>query len=363
MERPMRILATVLLAVGILGFSACQQGAPSGAKEEPKVGAKPEAPKQEPVQAKSSEQQASKPPASKAEKSEVERLRIATVPIQDLTPAYIAYKLGYFKEEGLEVDLVDFGGGAESIPSLFAGKIDICYTAWVSAILARSQNFDVTIVSGNSIARSKPPDAAALMVKGDATYKTPKDLEGKRIAVNNLMNVVWLFGRLTLEKYGVDLNKVTFTEVPFPQMGDALLNNRIDAAVIIEPFQTVLVSSGKGRVLSYVYLEAQPGLEIAGYLATDKWVKEHPVATKKFVSALRRGVEWPNKNDAEYRKYLAEYTKMEPALAQKVITNNYRVSPIDVKSIQTTADLMLKNGMLKDSVDVSKMVYATALEK
>src|ERR687891_313208 len=51
-----------------------------------------------------------------------------------------------------------------------------------------------------------------------------------------LNNVVWLTVRALVEKRGGDPRKLSFIEVPFPQMLDALLNDRVDAIANIEPF-------------------------------------------------------------------------------------------------------------------------------
>ena len=60
----------------------------------------------------------------------------------------------------------------------------------------------------------------------DGPIKSGKDLEGKTIAVNTLKNICEVTIKASLEKEGVDVDKLKFTEVPFPDMLAALENGR-----------------------------------------------------------------------------------------------------------------------------------------
>ena len=65
------------------------------------------------------------------------------------------------------------------------------------------------------------------MIVQEGLVKSLKDLEGKRVAVNVINSTAWLHAVALLEKHGVDRTKVRFTEVPFPQMNDPLLNGQL----------------------------------------------------------------------------------------------------------------------------------------
>ena len=70
--------------------------------------------------------------------------------------------------------------------------------------------------------------------------------------------------RIIYEKNGVSVEKVTFVEVPFPKMGDALVHKQIDAAAMVEPFATRLMKTGSVKAVTYPLVEVTPGLDIAG---------------------------------------------------------------------------------------------------
>ena len=79
--------------------------------------------------------------------------------------------------------------------------------------------------------------------QGQSDIKEPKDLEGKTIAANTLNNICEVTINATLEEKGVDVSKLKYTEIPFPEMVGALEKGRVDAACVVEPF----VSPGQGR--------------------------------------------------------------------------------------------------------------------
>src|SRR5262249_47770363 len=147
--------------------------------------------------------------------------------------------------------------------------------------------------------RSSPPDTTvALVVLKDST-KSPKDLEGKRIGVNVINSSAWLHVVAALDKYGVDRSKVRFTEVPFPQMNDPLLNGQLDAIAQVDPFRSALMATGKAEIISWPYVETAPNTDITQYIALKPWVDKNRATVVKFVRAVIKGAQFIAANEAE----------------------------------------------------------------
>ena len=136
-------------------------------------------------------------------------------------------------------------------------------------IASKTQGFDIVILSNHNNAQASSPDAAGILVRTDGP-KSLKELEGKRVLVNNLQNVNWAYTREAIARAGGNPDKVQFLEVGFPLMVDSLLGGQADAASTTEPFTTIGVGTGKLRVLSYMFTELQPNLNIAGWLSTTR---------------------------------------------------------------------------------------------
>jgi len=284
---------------------------------------------------------------------------VGSLKIVNLTPLYIAEKLGYFRQEGMDVEVKFLGGGAESLAILAAEKLNIIYTNWTSFLQARAAGFNFLIIAGNASAPRQAPTGLALLARQDGPVRTLKDLEGRTVAVNNLKNVTWLTAVVSLEKNKVDPKRVNFRELPWPNIPDAVLKGQVDAAVLPEPFSTILQQTGKARILSYPYIDTQPGLPLAGWVAEEGWIKEHPQVVAKFVRSIRRGMALMNEGKSEGMQYLIEFTQMKPELAQKVIMDILDIQ-VDIEGLQRYADLMVRHGLLKGPMDVSKSIYKAA---
>src|SRR5262249_10348869 len=157
-----------------------------------------------------------------------------------------------------------------------------------------------------SSARDAPPDSATLMVPVDSPIKGPRDLEGKRMAVDAVGGIGWTYTSALTEQAGGGPKKIQFVELPFPQMPDALLNNQVDAAQISEPGRSLILKTGRVTALAYPIIEVQPGAEISHVIAKADWVQSHPETLRRFLRAYGKGIEYINQNEADARKLIAE---------------------------------------------------------
>src|SRR5690606_27257245 len=123
-----------------------------------------------------------------------------------------------------------------------------------------SQDLPVKIIAQGVLGADNEEDAwGELLVLKDGPIQEPKDLEGRTIAANTLNNICEVTIKASLEKEGVDVSKVEFTEVPFPEMNAALESEQIDAACAVEPFVTQ-GEAGQAEALLPFYLNTAPNL-------------------------------------------------------------------------------------------------------
>jgi NitT/TauT family transport system substrate-binding protein len=286
-----------------------------------------------------------------------EKIRLGVLPFSESLGAVIADKEGYFKAEGLEVEMSNIGSGAQGVPLLQSGRIDIVFSNTVTTLQAMEQGLDATILAPGAVVRSKSPDTttALMVLKGIA--KTPKDLEGKRVAVNVINSTAWLYMVALFEKHGVERDKIRFVEIPFPQMNDPLLNKQVDAIGQVEPFRTVLMDTGKVEPIGWSYVEVQPNADITQYLALTSWVKKNPQTAARFARAIVKGAQFANTNEKAAREINVQFTKLNPALKDRVLLPRFGDS-VNLAEIRKTQELMLKYGLVKKSVDLTGKVLA-----
>lgn len=299
-----------------------------------------------------------------AHAQEKKTLKVSIIPISDVAPLFAAVKQGYFREQGLEIDTAPTTGGAVGIPGLLAGAYDIVFTNVVSTVQARAQGLPIKIIAPASAVgeATTGPTGAGILVRSGEGIKSGADLAGKSLGVNNQNNIIWLYARAWVQKTGGDPSKVTYREVPFPQMVDALRGKRVDAVFAVDPFLTLAQGDPAFTFLGSPYLLVQPGLSVAQYVASEEFIAKHPDTLKRFDAGLRKGIEWVSKNlnTPEARELLSSYTKINPALLAKMAPMVEPPRTVDVDSIRKTLALMKEHGLLKSEVDVAKMLHESA---
>ncbi|HKF07664.1 MAG TPA: ABC transporter substrate-binding protein [Xanthobacteraceae bacterium] len=285
-----------------------------------------------------------------------EKVRLGVLPFSESLAAIIADKQGFFKEEGIEAEISKFDSGAIAVPVLQSGRMDIVLSNTVSTLQAIEQGLDAIVIAPGAIVRSSPPDTTTALIVRKDSIKSLKDLEGKRIAVNVINSSAWLHMVATLDKHGVDWTKVRFSEVPFPQMNDPLLNGQLDAIGQVEPFRSALMATGKAEIMSWTYIETAPNSDITQYIALTSWVDKNRATAAKFVRALTKGAKFAETNEAITRDINQQFTNLNPALKDKVLLPRLGTA-INLKEMNHTIQMMQKYGLLKTPVDLSKRVF------
>lgn len=286
-----------------------------------------------------------------------EKVRLGLLPFSESLAAVIAGKQGFFKEEGIEVEVSKFDSGAIAVPVLQSGRIDIVLSNTVATLQAIEHGLDAVVIAPGAVVRSSAPDTTAAVIVLKGPINSLKDLEGKRLAVNVINSSAWLHDVADLDKHGADWTKVRFAEVPFPQMNDPLLNGQLDAISQVQPFSTALLATGKAKILSWPYVETAPNTDITQYIALTSWIEKNHALAVKFARALAKGARFAETNEAAARDINQQFTHINPALKDEVLLPRLGTA-IDLKEINHTMEMMHKYGLLKAPVDLSKRVLA-----
>jgi len=299
---------------------------------------------------------ADKPATGKLEKS---KITLGVLPILDVASVHVAIKKGYFKEEGLDVDLKVIQGGAAAIPGLISGDLDMSFGNWVSFFAAEAKETAKTVgglklVSDGYQAK---PDMFLIVTTADSPIKSPKDLAGKTIAINTFKNIAELTAKATLEANDVNPSSVTFKEFAFPDMQAAIENKTVDAAFMVEPF----ITRAQRAIGSVTALDAASGptdnIPIAGYATSGKFAKENPNTVAAFQRAMAKG-----QKDAADRPtvepLLQEYAKVDKETASLVHFGEFPTT-LDATRLQRVATLMKTYGLLEKEMDVKPMLITS----
>jgi NitT/TauT family transport system substrate-binding protein len=287
--------------------------------------------------------------------SGTQTLKVGVIPIADVAPLYLGIDKGFFKEEQLKIEPQLAEGGAAITPAVLSGDFQIGFSNTISLLIAASKGLPVEIISQGVLAGKSEKDAwADLLVLKDGPIQDGKDLEGKTIAVNTLENICEVTIKASLEKDGVDVDKLKFTEVPFPDMNAALEQKRVDGACVVEPF----VSQGKAGAAKGIdpfYVRTAPDLTIATYFTSKQYAEENADTVDRFVRAMNKSLEYAQSHPDEVRKILLDYTEIPPEAAEAIKLPTWRTD-LNEATIEKLSELSKKYGLIEEEPDLNELI-------
>jgi NitT/TauT family transport system substrate-binding protein len=293
--------------------------------------------------------------AKPSQPGQPDKVTVGVIPILDVAPIYLGKERGFFKDHNIDLELKQAEGGAAIVPAVVSGEYQFGFSNTVSLLLAQSQTLPIKAVSnGVNSTGADGKDFAGLFVKADSPIKTPKDLEGKKVAANTLQNIVDTSVRASVRKDGGDPSKVNFTALPFPDQPAALQNGQVDAIFVVEPFQQAALDQGARKIASS-YVDVAPNLCVALYFTSQQLLSENPDLVKRFTEAMKEALSYADANPGEAREIIGTYTKIAPEVIQKLTLPKW---PADINkdSLQELADLAKEDGLVTNPVDVNAIL-------
>ena len=233
-------------------------------------------------------------------------VRIGYIGLTCEAPIYVAYEKGFFKEEGLEPELVKCAW-ANYKDNLALGSYDITHHLVMYFLKPIEQGLDVRFLAG--IHRG------CLRVQaGEKTnIHTIQDLKGKRIGVPGMGTPPFVFANRVFGIHGIDPAKdVTWKVFPAGELGLAIDKGEVDAVCNAEPIGSLLLAQGKVRNIADQMTDAPYKDEYCcEVIANGKWVDANPDTAAKATRAMLKAAKWVETNPkaaavlAVEKKYLA----------------------------------------------------------
>ena len=282
---------------------------------------------------------------------------------------HVASRLGYYRAEGIEVEIVPGAGTVDTMRQLAAGRRDIGFGD-VNAVVLTRANDGIPVKAVYLVSQNTLATYIALRESGIAT---PKDLEGKTIADAPGSTATVLFP-LYAKKAGVDASKVRFVPAAPPTLPSLLASKRVDAvAQFILGLPLMQAAAGGKPVVSLPYYKFFPGFVGTAILVSDKWIREHPGLLRRFLRATDRGLRWALANPGRAGAILNEMEPLaNPVVAAKelrllkphvrtpfTITNGF--GAFDRRRINSTISIMHNFFKPKDRVTASDIYDARFL--
>jgi NitT/TauT family transport system substrate-binding protein len=216
-------------------------------------------------------------------------------------PAKLAEQLGYFKDEGLDVDLQSVTSGTMSATALLSGSADGVIGAYEQTIHIQARGKYVTTIAQISLTPQE-----VLVVGNNSGIKTIADLKGKVIGVTDFGSLTYFLAQDLLARVGLQRSDVTFLAIgaggPFVA---AMEQGRISAGVGTDPDISVMTKGNIAHVLVDMRKPDDSRNALGGdypgaslYVNAD-WIKQHPEDAEKLAHAISRALQFIATHSAE----------------------------------------------------------------
>jgi NitT/TauT family transport system substrate-binding protein len=252
-------------------------------------------------------------------------------------PNMLAQQLGYFKDQHLDVTLIDEGSGQASEDEVLAGNVDAGSGAYVHPMVLNAAGKKIETICQFGIA---PGEAEVIDARKASSIQSPNDLQGKNLGVTELGSGTHTLTLAILGKAGIDPTKEHFIAVGAGDTFIAAIDHQtIDGGMTTEPTISRLTSSGKGKVL--VDLRTPESTRAAlggdypfiGIFAKNDWVNSNKDAAQRLVNAYVKTLKYIHSHTAAEiaAKMPADYYAGNQALYVSALQNQISIFGTDCK--------------------------------
>jgi NitT/TauT family transport system substrate-binding protein len=293
--------------------------------------------------------------AAKADNQPATKVDVGVIAIIDVAPIYLGKAKGFFSKRGIDLTLTAEQGGGPIVKGVLAGKYQFGFSNVTSLLAAQADGAQLkAVASGVASTGRAGRDFSAVVVRDGSPIHTAKDLVGKKIGVNILKNIGDTTVRQSVRKAGGDATGLTFEAIPFPQMAAALRAGKVDAAWVVEPQLSEIITSG-GNVVASNFVDTAADLTVALYFTSSATIGTDPQLVSNFTAAIRESLDYAAGHPDEVRDVVGTYTPINDTVRIGMILPSW---PEDINrdSVQTVADLGSRDGIFKKTPSLDALL-------
>src|SRR5688572_27675318 len=289
------------------------------------------------------------------------KIRVGYIGLTCEAPIVTAVEKGFFKEEGLEVELVRCQW-AQYKDVLALGGFDVTHHLVMYFLKPIAMGMDVKFTGG--IHRG----CLRVQALKDGPINSVQDLRGKRIGVPGMGTPLFMFANRVLGAQGIDPGKeIEWRVFPAGELGLALERGLVDAVANSEPVGSLLLAGGKIKNVADQATDAPYKDEYCcAVLVNGKFLRENPKAAAGATRAMLKAAKWVETNPAAAARLSVEkkYILSSPELNAVAISNlRYVPSVLGARdAVNSASEEMKRAGMLGPRTDVGELAKNAFVE-
>ena len=212
-------------------------------------------------------------------------------------PMYVALEEGYFKEEGLDVELKNGNGADKVMTAMIAGEADIGFMGPEATIYVYNEgNTDYAV----NFAQLTQRAGNFLVGRTDSGNFSWQDLKGKTVIGGRAGGMPQMVFEYILKMNGMDPEKdlTIIQNIDFGVTAEAFASGTGDYTVEFEPHATGIEKEGQGKVIASLGVDSGY-VPYTCFSALNSYINAHPDILQKFTNAIQKGLDYVNSHTSE----------------------------------------------------------------
>jgi len=306
------------------------------------------------------------------------KVKVGVLKLTSSAPIFVGVDKGFFREFGVEPELVFFQAAAPIATALAAGQLDVGATGLTAAlyniVLGGEQ---LWIVADKGREWPGHPLVGIVVQKDlwEAGLRSVKDLKGKRIGVTQLGSTFHYHIGNILEKEGLKLADVKIVPLQaMPSTMEALKGKQVDAILVPQPFPGAAEGQGFGKILAWagdLYPWQIAAIFYAKGFAADRakavaFMKGYVKAARYYYDAAlvrKEGRLVPGPHYDEVVAITAKHTGAKPEIIRLGFPYQDRSGRLLVPDIERQMKWWVDNGFMKSALPLAKIVDPSFVEE
>lgn len=279
-------------------------------------------------------------------------------------PQYVAHGLGYFEDEGLDVEIVLTSGADNVMAAVLSGDADIGFSGSEATIYVYNGGEKDYVMTFAGLTQK---DGSFLVSREKYDNFTLDDLKGKTVIGGRRAGMPEMTFEWALRQHGIDpKNDVNIdTSVAFAAMEGAFIGGNGDFVTLFEPNATSVEKNGYGYVVAYIG-ELGGDVPYTAYNARKSYIDNNPEIIEKFTRAINKGLEYvDNNSSSDIAKILIDYFPDTSVEDMTTIVSRYKDGEAWKKNITINEDewnhiqeIMEASSELEKYVDYDSLIYS-----
>ena len=212
-------------------------------------------------------------------------------------PQYVAINNGFFKEEGLEIELTTGQGADKVMTAVLAGQSDIGFAGPEASIYVYNEGKEDY---AEVFAQMTKRDGSFLVSKTDTDNFSWNDLKGKTVIPGRKGGVPYMTFEYVLKQNGIDPETDVNLDdsIKFDLMAGAFAGGDAEYVTLFEPTASMTEEAGKGYVVASVG-EASGEIPYTAYFAKKSYIEKNKDIIQGFTNAIYKGQQWVKQHSAK----------------------------------------------------------------